>query len=332
MTNVTTLYIAQQGCHVSLQKEHVIVKQGQTHLQALQLPLLEQILVFGQSHLTTPLIRACLQRDIPIAYLSRMGRCYGRLIAIERGYRHLARHQQELVLSDRILTARRIIQAKLHNSRVLLQRQQRRRPNPALVSTLRSLSYLNRRAAQATSTEQLMGFEGAAAACYFAALGQCLTNSSFQLIDRNRRPPKDPVNAMLSFGYQVLWNHLLTLIELQGLDPYIGCLHQGNERHAALASDLIEEFRAPIVDSLVLQLINQRMINADHDFVYRDGGCYLNDTGRPKYLKAFLQRMEDPIQIGKITQPRWDLLNQQVKAYKQFIYSPSTGYQPYKIR
>jgi CRISP-associated protein Cas1 len=138
---------------------------------------------------------------------------------------------------------------------------------------------------------------------------------------------------MLSFGYQVLWNHLLALIELQQLDPYQACLHQGSERHAALASDLIEEFRAPIVDSLVLYLINRRMINADEDFSYYNGGCYLNDTGRKKYLEAFLQRMEDQVQTNSAEQqPRWDLLTQQVKLFKQFVYQPSSIYRPYLIR
>jgi CRISPR-associated protein Cas1 len=138
---------------------------------------------------------------------------------------------------------------------------------------------------------------------------------------------------MLSFGYQVLWNHLLSLIELQGLDPYFGCLHQGTERHAALASDLIEEFRAPIVDSLVMYLINRNMIDANTDFTYHNSGCFLNDSGRIKYLKAFLQRMEEKLNtIAGENQPRWDTLNQQVKAFKQFVYNPIKGYQPYELR
>lgn len=150
---------------------------------------------------------------------------------------------------------------------------------------------------------------------------------------RSRRPPGNPVNAMLSFGYQVLWNHLLSLIELQGLDPYYPCLHQGTERHAALASDLIEEFRAPIVDSLVMYLVNRKLMDQEADFVYHNGGCYLNDSGRPKYLKAFLQRMEEEIQTQSgEKQPKWDLLTQQVKAFKQFVYNPTQLYTPYQIR
>ena len=329
---MTPLYISQQGCYVSLKQEQILVKQDDRVLQTIQLPLLEQILIFGQSQLTTQVVRACLQRDIPIIYLSRMGYCYGRTLSIQHGYRQLARYQQQLEFPYRLLTARQIVRGKLKNSRVLLMRQQRRMPIDRFTQTIDRLEHLSNQVKQADSLDQLMGLEGAGAAAYFPALGNCLTQPDFPFITRNRRPPKDPVNAMLSFGYQVLWNHLLSLIELQGLDPYLSCLHQGHDRHAALASDLIEEFRAPIVDSLILQLVNNRIMNATQDFVYRDGVCYLNDRGRPKYLRAFLQRMEETIQSEDGAQPRWDLLSQQVKQYKQFIYNPVQGYQPYLIR
>jgi CRISP-associated protein Cas1 len=328
-----TLYVSQQGCYVSLQQETVLIKQGNTIHAQVQLPLLEQILVFGKSQLTTQLIRACLYQDVPIAYLSRMGYCYGRILPIERGYRQLSRYQQQVSFTERLLVARQIVQTKLKNSRVLLRRQQQRLNSENITRTLQSLDYLAEQASQADTVERLMGFEGAGAAQYFSAFGECLTNPAFVFLARSRRPPGNPVNAMLSFGYQVLWNHLLTLIELQGLDPYYASLHQTSERHAALASDLIEEFRAPIVDSLVFWLVNSKVMDATADFVYRDGGCFLNDRGRPKYLKAFLQRMEELVQTGSgDKQPRWDLLTQQVKAYKQFVYSPANLYQPYQIR
>jgi CRISP-associated protein Cas1 len=328
-----TLYVSQQGCYVSLQQESLIVKQGQKVLGEVQLPLLEQILIFGKSQVTTQVIRTCLWRDIPIGYLSRMGYCYGRIVPIERGYRQLSRYQQLLTPVDKLVVARQIVAGKLKNSRVLLQRQQRRQDSAFIPLAIQSLAYLIQQAAQADRIEQLLGFEGAGAAQYFSALGECLNNQDFVFAGRSRRPPGNPVNAMLSFGYQVLWNHLFSLIEIQGLDPYYGCLHSGHERHAALASDLVEEFRAPIVDSLVLWLVNSRIVDVNSDFVYRDGGCYLNDLGRKKYLKYFLQRMEEEIQTGaEEKQPRWDLLSRQVKAFKQFVYDPIQVYQPYQIR
>lgn len=328
-----SLYISQQGCYVCLQQETILVKQTDKILGQVQLPLLEQILVFGKSQITTQVIRACLWRNIPIVYLSRMGYCYGRIIPIEQGYRQLSRYQQQLLAVERLVVARQIVQTKLKNSRVILQRQQRRQASNLTAVAIQSLEHLIEKAAKADSIEQLMGFEGAGASQYFSALGECISNSEFIFTGRSRRPPGNQVNAMLSFGYQVLWNHLLALIELQGLDPYHACLHQSSERHAALASDLIEEFRAYLIDSLMLWLVNRRSMDANNDFVHRDGGCYLNDSGRAKFLRAFVQRMEEEVQndAGE-RRPKWDLLMQQVKAYKRFVYDPKQLYLPYQIR
>jgi CRISP-associated protein Cas1 len=119
---------------------------------------------------------------------------------------------------------------------------------------------------------------------------------------------------------------------MQGLDPYYGCLHQPSDKHPALVSDLIEEFRTPIVDSLVLMMINQHSIDPS-DFVLRDGGCYLNLSGSKKYLKAFLARMKTEVDANDAEkQPKWDSIIRQVRAYKQFIDRHSEIYQPYQIR
>lgn len=327
-----TLYISEQNCYVCLQQETLIIKQGETIYAQVQLPLLEQILIFGRSQLTTQVIRACLWRDIPIAYLSRMGYCYGRILPISRGYRQLSRYQQQLSPVDKLITARAIVKGKLKNSRVLLRRQKKRRESELLESTLHNLDYLADQAVQADTWERLMGFEGAGAAQYFSVFSECITNPDFVFSGRSRRPPGNPLNAMLSFGYQILWNHLLALIEIQGLDPYYACLHQANDGHAALVSDLIEEFRAPLIDSLVMWLVNRKIVSAEGDFEFRNGGCYLNDSGRKKFLRAFSQRMNEEIQTDNdVKQPKWDLLTQQVKKYKQFVYNPVHHYQPYRI-
>lgn len=328
-----TLYLSQQGCYVSLQQEMLVVKQGKQVLQEVQLPLLEQVLVFGKSQLTTQAIRACLWRNVPIAYLSRMGYCYGRVIAIERGYRQLARYQRELSGLERLLVAQALVRAKLLNSRVILQRQQRRRSSLVLEGAIDQLAYLAEQVGAVEEIDRLMGLEGAGAAQYFQGFGECLQSGDFAFVGRSRRPPGNPMNALLSFGYQVLWNHLLTLVELQDLDPYEGCLHQGSYRHAALVSDLIEPFRAPLVDALVLRLVNNGELVLKDDFVYREGGCFLAESGRRKWLRGFVERMESLVQgEDGVAQPSWDLLNRQVRAYKLFVYSPVQGYAPYRVR
>lgn len=168
-----TIYIAQHGCYVSLKKEQLLVKQGSEVLQAVQLPAIEQVLVLGKSQLTTQLICACLERDIPIAYLSKMGRCYGRVLSVARGYRQLARLQRDLSPERRLGIARRLIWAKLRNSRTILQRQQRRRLLEGLRGPMERLEGLAGQVLRAGSLEQLLGYEGAGAAAYFGALGLC---------------------------------------------------------------------------------------------------------------------------------------------------------------
>lgn len=331
--SMKTLYVSQQGCYISIKQEIILVKYKEQIKAEVQLPLLEGILIFGKSQVTTQAIRACLWQGVPIAYLSRMGYCYGRIVSIKRGYRQLARYQQQLSLGERLMVARSIVQAKLKNSRVILLRQQRRKDLETLSLTIQTLDHLIEQTHKSNNLEQLMGYEGAGAASYFSAFGYLLSNPDFVFMARSRRPPGNEVNAMLSFGYQILWNHLLALIEIIGLDPYYACLHQGTERHAALASDLVEEFRAPIVDSLVLYLVNRGVMNVLEDFERRDGGCFLNNSGRKKFLKAFVQRMEETITNDEgEKQLRWDILMQQVKRFKQFVYSPSYGYEPYLIR
>lgn len=327
-----TLYLSHQGCTVNLDHEILRITCGETLVREVQLPHLDLILVFGRSQLTTDVIRTCMQRNIPIAYLSRMGRCYGRVIPFQTSYRYLARRQAELPETRSLEAARALVSAKLRNSRVLLMRHHRRRPHATLEQTIQILEHLADQSERTRCQAQLVGLEGAGAFNYFNALGECLLNPEFVLAGRSKRPPGNPVNALLSFGYHVLWNHLLALVELQGLDPYLGCLHASDPGHAALVSDLIEPFRAPIVDALVLNLINNRQMLADEHFTYRRGGCYLNEAGRTRFLTAFHEHLGESGQGNDPGSPRWDLLLKQVRAYRSFVNRPDYTYTPYRIR
>jgi CRISP-associated protein Cas1 len=329
---MATLYLLDQGCRVALRNEALLVYQQAVLKQTVQLPTLERVLVFGSAHLTTPVIRACLRREVGIGYLSRQGRCYGRVLPIRLGYRSLFRLQQSLAAEAGLGAARAMVTAKIQNSRVLLLRSQRRRPLPALEEAITFLDYFAQKARGAVSLETLRGYEGAAAAQYFPAFGLMLTEPDFVMTQRSRRPPLNPVNALLSFGYSVLWNHLLGQIELQGLDSYLGIFHTANDRHPALTSDLLEEFRAPIIDSLVVWLINSRVIQAMDDFEFRDGGCFLNERGRRTFLKYFIQEMNELVQVDSSMLPRWALLEKQVSAFKRFLYHSEEEYLPYRIR
>jgi CRISPR-associated protein Cas1 len=294
---MNVLYLLQQGTTLAISGEQLVIKRSQDILQSIQLPLLEYILLFGWVHITAPALRACLKSRVPITYLSRSGFCYGRSLPLDWNHLSLGDRQRAMPTTKSLEIARVMISAKLLNSRVLLLRQQRKRHSASLELAINSLSYYSQQAKIAETPDKLRGYEGAGAACYYLAFAECLSQEDFKFLGRTRRPPTNPVNAMLSFGYQILWNHLLALVELQHLDPFCGVLHTAHHGHAALVSDLIEEFRAPIADSLVLWLINSKVINIDADFEYRDRGCFLNESGKRKFLTAFVQRMEGKIQI-----------------------------------
>ncbi|MDY7021838.1 MAG: CRISPR-associated endonuclease Cas1 [Cyanobacteriota bacterium] len=192
-----SLYISQQGCYVCTQQEKLLIKRGKIIENEVQLPLVEQVLVFGKSQVTTQVIRKCLSRNIPIAYLSRTGYCYGRLLPVEQKYRYLSRNQQQLSIEHRLGVARLIVQAKLKNSRTILRRQYRRQSSQTLALVIKRLTYLIEKAANAKSWERLMGLEGTGAVQYFSAFGECIGNSDFVFIERSRRPPGNPTNALL---------------------------------------------------------------------------------------------------------------------------------------
>ena len=327
-----SLYISQQGCKLSLKKELLLLKKNGTLLQEIQLPFLEQVFLFGNTQVTTQAVQACLKRNIPIVYLSQTGQCYGRLQPMERRYPQLIYQQHLLQKSQRYLCAQYLVLAKIKNCRTLLMRQRRRLKTTALDEVINAIADIAKRIPQAETNEQLLGLEGAAAAAYYRGFGQCISNHDYYFSKRTRRPPQDPINAGLSFGYQIIWNHILALIETWGLDAYFACLHSGSRRHAALASDLVEQFRAPIVDSLVLYLINKRMLNADEDFTYQDSACYLNASGRKTFLSAFIERMQDSLSTKHGPQPRWEILNRQVKEFIRYVCKPQQPYRPYVIQ
>lgn len=323
-----TLYVLESGCRVAVRQESLVVLWREAELGRAALPLLELVLIFGQAQVTTQAMRACLNRNVPIAFLSQMGWCYGRVLPVEMGYRRGARYQQLLNSAQRLEMAKALVTAKIANGRTLLMRQQRRRKLESLALAIRSLAYWMERVERSPDIPALMGLEGMAARCYFGALGDCVTGEGFVMAGRSRRPPKNPMNAMLSFGYQVMWNHVLALVEVQGLDPYEGCLHAGSDRHAGLVSDLIEPMRSPLVDALALRLANTRAMDALRDFEYLEGGCFLNGSGRRKWLKAWVQQMEEESE-GR---PRWDILTRSVRTFKQWVFEPGLDIQVYRIR
>jgi CRISPR-associated protein Cas1 len=176
-----------------------------------------------------------------------------------------------------------------------------------------------------------MGYEGSAAARYFPALGQLITHPGFTLTERTRQPPKDPVNSLLSFGYTLLYNNVLSLLLAEGMNPYLGNLHYSDVPKKSLAFDLMEEFRASVVDALVMRLINQKVLRpTDFSWATETGGIYLTDVARRVFLKNFEERISAKIShpdVKELVSYR-RAIQLQVLRYRRLLLS-NVSYEPF---
>lgn len=199
-----TLYLLRPHGTAALDGEQLVVRSEEQELDRMALPLLDQILVLGKMQLTTQLVRACLRRGIPIAYLSRHGQCLGRLQPMDGGFRHRGRRQAALSDARKLEAARCLVAGKIANARVVLQRFTRRGGREAVEPTLKRLAQLQALSRQALDANHLRGLEGAAAAMYFRGFGSLLEGDGFGFSVRSRRPPRTPFDALCGFGYGVL--------------------------------------------------------------------------------------------------------------------------------
>ena len=326
---MSTLYLVHQGSTLRKEQGRFVVE-GE---QAVEIPIVEveRILVLGHVQLTTAAIETCLEEQIPVIFCSHSGDYKGHLWSaefcdLEAEAAQFQRRQDE---AFRFALAQQVILGKLANARHLLLRLNRKRQLADVVQGIEQLSQdqesvrgLEQIADQAATLDQLRGHEGAAAVRYFAALGQLINNEGFSLTGRTRRPPKDPVNALLSFGYTLLYNNVLSLILAEGLNPYLGNLHGSERKEAFLAFDLMEEFRSPIVDTLVMRLVNQKILRpTDFTWFNPEGGVYLADTARRVFLKYFEERISGYITHPDVTQPvsYRRVIQLQIQRYKRTL-------------
>ena len=191
--------------------------------------------------------------------------------------------------------ARSIVKGKLWNSKLLLQRLNRKRQSTEVMKAIAGLSEVMAAVSDPANTgtlDQIRGYEGSGAAQYFAALNHLIVNPGFTLTERAFHPPPDPMNSLLSFGYTLLFNNVLSLLLAEGLNPYLGNLHGAERQKAYLAFDLMEEFRSPIVDTMVMRLVNQKILKPiDFTWPSKKGGVYLDDTPRRIFLRHFEDRI-----------------------------------------
>ncbi|MBD2603876.1 CRISPR-associated endonuclease Cas1 [Scytonema hofmannii FACHB-248] len=297
---MTTLYVTDQGAYLSVKNQQFqVYYQGELRIKV-PATRVTNIVLFGCCNVSHGAVSYALRRRIPIMYLSQKGRYFGRLQT--EGNAKVEYLMRQVICSQNPEFTRKqaenIVWAKLHNSRALLLKFNRRRPSKMASSAIELIADLMDKLPQAESMDALRGYEGKAATLYFQALGSLFTGV-FEFDRRTKRPPTDPINSLMSLGYTLLSQNVFSFVETVGLHTHFGNLHVPRDNHPALVSDLMEEFRAQLVDSLVAYVVNSKILTLE-DFTPPDekGGVYL----QPHALKKFLKHWEEKLQ-SELTHP-----------------------------
>ena len=331
---MSSLYVVEQGTYLQKEQGRFVLKAPKE--EPLEIPLreVERILVFGNVQLSTAVISSCLGLQIPVIFLSQLGEYKGHLWSAEitdltvEAQQFARQHEPEFAQH----MARAIVAGKLWNSKIFLLRQNRKRQIPTVGQAIERLSQAIetlRNPALTLTLEQVRGYEGAGATQYFQSFKPLITNPGFDWLGRSFHPPTDPFNSLLSFGYTLLFNNVFSLLLAEGLNPYLGHLHGAERQKAYLAFDLMEEFRSPIVDSLVMRLVNQKIIRpTDFTWPKENQGVYLTGAARRVFLKRFEQRMTEKVSHPDIKEPVTyrRVIQLQVRRYKRSMLES----QPYE--
>lgn len=300
---LNTLYVTSPNRYLALEGENVVVLEEQQEIGRVPLHNLDSIITFGYTGASPALMGACAQRNIDLTFMSGHGRFLARVTGEVKGNVILRKQQYRVSESkeERLKIAKNFVLGKLYNSRWVLERAVRDYPMRLDCERIKTQS---RRIAESMKTVRqcedaaaLLGVEGEAATLYFSVFNQLILQQQeeFAFFGRNRRPPLDYVNALLSFSYSLLAGMCASALEGVGLDSYVGFYHTDRPGRISLALDLMEELRSVMADRFVLTLINRKMVTKN-DFIKKENGAViLTDTGRKTVLSAWQTKKQDSI-------------------------------------
>ena len=300
---LNTLYVTSENSYLSLDGENVVVLEEQQEIGRLPLHNLEGIVSFGYRGTSPALMGACAERNISLCYLSPQGKFLARISGRIKG-NVILREQQFASKNDEKISldiARNCITGKVYNARWVLERAVRDHALQIDTEKVKAASAFLKNSLEQIqkcgSRDQLRGYEGEAASIYFGVYDQLILQQKedFAFHGRNKRPPIDNVNALLSFVYTLLTNSITSALECVGLDPYVGYLHTERPGRASLSLDLIEELRAILADRFVLTLINKRMISGKGFSQKENGAVLMDDETRRKVITEWQNKKKEVI-------------------------------------
>lgn len=333
MISIASLYITESGAYLRKKGGHVIVGRNNEVLMEIPLERIEDVTLVDSVQISSQLITEFLERDIPLSWISGYGRFYGSLIS--NGSVDIVKHKKqfELLENDEVYfqIAKKVVFAKVHNQLTILRRYNRNAELDSVNSSIRNILAIRKNIFSADDVHKLMGYEGIISRVYFDALGK-IVPEPFAFSKRTKQPPREPFNSMLSLGYSMLFDEIITAVLGCGLHPYVGFLHRLGKGHPALVSDLIEEWRAPLIDSLVLAIVKRNMIEYTA-FSCTDGGCFLEPEARKIFLQAYNKKLRSLNQYfdGKYTYR--ESIRMQCKKYASAIMNDNADiYEPLELR
>lgn len=300
---LNTLYVTSENSYLSLDGENIVVLDKDVEVGRLPLHNLEGIVSFGYRGTSPALMGACAERDISLCYVSPGGKFLARVTGKTRGNVVLRRKQYQTSMdeTDSLAIAKNCITGKVYNARWVLERATRDHSMQIDTEKVKRASQMLKEAANriqnSESKDQLRGFEGEAASIYFSVFDEMILQQKkdFAFSGRNKRPPIDNVNAMLSFVYTLLTNNIASALETVGLDPYVGMMHTERPGRVSLALDLIEELRPVLADRFVLSMINKKVVSAK-DFLKKENGAVLmKDDARRRFLSEWQNRKKETL-------------------------------------
>jgi len=351
---MTVAYVMEQNASVTREGGRILIKKDRTILHTLHAFKLEQIVLFGNVFLTPAAISHLLTMGIDTVFMSKNGRYKGRLQGPHGKNISLRRQQFAQMANPEFCldTAMYIVEGKINNLRSVLLRLNRSKRGLDLDDQILALKTLNRKVEDASDLDVLRGLEGRGAVLYFQGFSKGFLADGIEFKKRIRRPPTDPVNALLSLGYTFLFNEVMGAVSMIGFDPYLGSLHAVEYGRPSLPLDLMEEWRPIIVDTLVLSLFNLTILTRDDFIISEDSTEFLeedesdeimsshplpvrlSDDGMRKFITQFERKMAQKTKYhltGHHLSYR-DCIREQIRHFARYLRGDEAAYQPIALR
>ncbi len=336
---LNTLYVTSPNTYLSLDGENIVIKKENDEVTRIPLHNIESIISFGYTGASPALMGECAKRNISVSFMTQSGKFLARVVGEVRGNVSLRKAQYRLSENTELsnIIAKNFIIGKIFNARWVIERATRdysmrldveklKRVSKFLINSLKSVE-------ECVDLEQLRGFEGEAASQYFSVFNDLILQQkeSFYFNCRNKRPPLDNVNAMLSFVYTLLAHDVAAALETVGLDSYVGFLHRDRPGRVSLALDLMEELRPICADRFVISLINKKEVNTSGFIKKENGAVIMDDDTRKTILKSWQGKKQDMIMHPFIQEKmEWGLVPYtQAMLLARFIRGDIDGYPPF---